>query len=65
VHVPKHLVEWDIIGSDPAYPGEDTESLEDVSGEEVPEESAREAIYEESLSGYAAAISDTGVLLRV
>jgi hypothetical protein len=37
--------------------------LKDVAREEVPDETTREAIEEESFSGYATAISDPRVLL--
>lgn len=59
------MIERDIVGSDPADPGEVTKGLEEVAWEEVPASAANEAIEEESLSGDTTPLPYTGVLLGV
>jgi hypothetical protein len=61
--VAEHLIERDIVGDNPAYPGENTESLEDVPRKEVPKETTREGINEKSLPGYTPALPYSRVLL--
>lgn len=63
--VTEHLVEGYIVGGNPAYPGEETERLEDIAREEVPEETTSETVDEESLPRDTAMLSDTGILLRM
>jgi hypothetical protein len=61
--ITEHLVDGDIVGRNPADPREIAKGLKDVAREEVPDETTREAIEEESSSRYATAISDPRVLL--
>lgn len=61
----EELVDDDVLRCDPAYPAEEREGLEEVAGEEVPEEGADEDVEEEPLTGDTAAGTDTGVLLRM
>jgi len=63
--ISEHLVDWNVVGDNPAHPGEVTEGLEDITWEEIPHETTKEAIGEKSLAGYAATLSDPSVLLRV
>lgn len=59
--VSEELVYHDVLGGDPAYPREVAECLEQVAWDDVPDGRANEAYEEESLSGDASSIADTGV----
>lgn len=65
VDVPEHLVDGDVVGGDPADPGEVTQGLEEVAGEEVPDGGGEEGVEEEPLTAHTTAATNTGVLLRV
>ena len=63
--VPEQLVDHDVVRRDPAHPVEVAERLEDVAGEEEPDEGAEEGVEEEPLARDASAVPDPSVLLRV
>ena len=65
MNVTKHLVDGDVIGSDPAHPGEVTEALEEVSGHKVPECACQPAIEKEPLTTDTSSCTHTIVCLRM
>ena len=52
VDVSEERVDHLVLGTDPAYPGENGEGGEKVAGEEVPEEGAEECEKEEAFAGH-------------
>lgn len=63
--IPEHLVDWDIIWSDPSDPREVAERGEDVPREEVPAERAEEGEEEEFIATHASTTTHAGVVLTV
>ena len=56
---------YDIVMSDPAYPGEHGERLEKVTWDEVPGSGTEETDGEKTFTAYTTAVSNTSVNLRV
>lgn len=44
VNIPEHLIEGNVVGCDPANPGEVAECLEDIAREQVPDSRAQECV---------------------
>ena len=61
VDVTKHLVERDVVGCNPAYPGEVAECLEQITRDQVPNSGCRETIEEEPLTANPAKLFSTSV----
>ena len=59
------MVDGDVVGSDPAYPGEVTEGLEEVSGHKVPECPCQPGVGEEPLTTDTSSCPHTSVCLRM
>ena len=58
-------VTHDVVGRNPAYPCEQGESLENVSGEEVPHGTSNETICEEAFSAHAPSVANASINLGV
>ena len=65
MHNTEHLVEGDVVWCDPADPGEVAESLEEIPWDNVPRSRSEEAVEEEPLTAYTAAVTNTGIGLCV
>jgi hypothetical protein len=65
VDVTKHLVDRDIVWSNPAHPGEVTECLEQITRYEIPDGGCQKDIEEESLAANTTSVTHAGVCLRM
>lgn len=63
--VSEHLVERDVLRGNPAYPGEVAESLEQISGKDIPDGGCGERVEEEAFTAETTAATNTGICLRV
>lgn len=61
----EELVDNNVLGSNPANPGEVTEGTEEVAGEDVPDGTAEEHEEEEAFSGDTTSATHTSILLSV
>lgn len=65
MNITEQLIDGNVVGSNPAYPREVAESLEQVPGEKIPYGRCRESIEEETLSAETTPITNTSICLGV
>ena len=63
--IAEHLVDWNVVRSDPTNPREITEGLEDVPREEIPNAGADKRIGEKAFTTEATARAYASVRLRM
>lgn len=63
MNVTEHLVDGNVVWSNPADPGEVTEGLEEVSGHEVPDCACKPGVEEEPLTTDTSSCTHTSVCL--
>ena len=61
VDVTEHLVDWNVVGCNPAYPGEVAQCSEQVTRDQIPNGRCRNAIQEEPLTANPTTLTNTGV----